>query len=128
MTSWAPNELAQISDADELNIAAVRSDGTLRGPRPIWVVRVLDDLYVRAAYGRGSGWHRVAKQTGRAHISAGGVEKDVAVEPADDRVLDQVDDAYRAKYGARYASIVASITDPEHRASTLRLEPQEPTR
>ncbi len=73
---------------------------------------------------RASGWHRVARASGQARISAGGVEKDVTVEDADDGVLDTVDAAYREKYGRRYASIVDSITDTDHRATTLRLMPR----
>jgi hypothetical protein len=79
---------------------------------------------VRAAYGDRSGWHGVARASGRARIRAGGVEKDVTVADADDAVLDQVDAAYREKYGPRYASIVDTINDAEHRATTLRLMPQ----
>jgi hypothetical protein len=124
MAAWVQDELRRINGTDELEIAAVREDGTLRGRRPIWVVRVDDDLYVRAAYGNRSGWHRVARASGRARIRAGGVEKDVAVEDAKLDVLDRVDAAYRSKYG-RYASIVDSITDAEHRASTVRLVPAQ---
>jgi len=123
MAAWTQDELERINDSDELEIAAARKNGGLRSPRPIWVVRVGDDLYVRAAYGSGSGWHRAAQASGRAHISAGGVQKDVAVEVADATANDQVDAAYRSKYGGRYASIVESITGEEHRASTLRLMP-----
>ena len=54
---------------------------------------------------------------------SGGVSKDVTVEDSDEAVLDAVDAAYREKYGRRYASIVDSITDAEHRATTLRLVP-----
>jgi hypothetical protein len=122
MAAWTDDELAQIEAADELEIAPSRRDGTLRRPVPIWVVRAGDDLYVRAAYGPRSGWHRVARATGEARVRAGGVEKDVAVEDADEWVYDQVDAAYRAKYG-RYASIVDGITDAQARASTLRLVP-----
>lgn len=43
MAAWTDDELQRISDSDELEIAAVRRDGTLRGGRPIWVVRVADD-------------------------------------------------------------------------------------
>jgi hypothetical protein len=43
-------------------------------------------------------------------------------------VLDQIDAAYRSKYGRRYASIVDSINDAEHRATALRLVPQEADR
>jgi hypothetical protein len=88
------------------------------------VVRAGDEPYVRGAYGPGSGWHRVARTSGHARISAQGVEQDVNIEAADERVLDQIDAAYREKYGRRYASIVDTITDPEHRATTLRLLPR----
>jgi hypothetical protein len=53
---------------------------------PIWVVRVADDLYVRAAYGPGSGWHRVARATRKGHIRAGGLERGVTIEDADESV------------------------------------------
>jgi phage tail protein X len=39
-------------------------------------------------------------------------------------VFDHVDAAYRQKYGRRYAQVVESITAAEHRATTLRLLPQ----
>jgi hypothetical protein len=58
-----------------------------------------------------------------APVRAGGVEKDVAVEPADESVYDDVDAAYRSKYG-RYASIVDGITKDEARSTTLRLVPR----
>jgi hypothetical protein len=123
MNAWTSDELARIGPAPELEIAPVRRDGTLRRPVPIWVVRASDDLYVRAAYLEGSGWHRVVRASGRARIRAGGVEKDVTVEEAHGAVNDQVDAAYRSKYG-RYASIVDDITDAAHRATTLRLVPR----
>jgi hypothetical protein len=88
-------------------------------------VRAGDDLFIRAAYTDGSAWHRVARTSGQAHISAGGVQKDVTVEDADQAELDAVDAAYREKYGRRYASIVDKINDDEHRATTLRVTPRE---
>ena len=121
MAGWTDSELRRIGGADELEIAPVRRDGTRRAARPIWVVRAGDDLYVRAAYVDASGWHRIARASGQARISAVGVHKDVTVEDADSGVLDAVDAAYREKYGHRYESIVESITDTDHRATTLRL-------
>jgi hypothetical protein len=116
MSAWTEDELRRISAAQEFDIAPVRHNGALRRATPIWVVRVGDDVYVRAAYGANKGWHGVARTTRRAHISASGISKDVTVADADadKAVLDQVDDAYRQKYG-RYASIVDSINDAEHR-------------
>lgn len=124
MAAWTQADLSRFGAAEEIEIATVRQDGTVRAPRIIWVVRAGDELYVRAAYGPGSGWHRVARTSGHARISAQGVEQDVNIEAADERVLDQIDAAYREKYGRRYASIVDTITDPEHRATTLRLLPR----
>jgi hypothetical protein len=101
MAAWTEEELRRIGNAQELEIAPLRADGTTRAPRPIWVVWACGDLYVRAAYGSRSAWHRIARESGRARISAGGVEKDVTAEDADEGVLDQVNTAYREKYGRR---------------------------
>jgi hypothetical protein len=123
--AWTDDELRSIDRADELAIAAVRRNGQLRRATPIWVVRVGDDVYVRAAYGSGSGWYGVARGSGQAHIRAGGIERDVAVEDVPESLLDEVDAAYRSKYG-RYASIVDSLVKPGHRVNTVRLVPREP--
>jgi hypothetical protein len=122
VSAWTDDELRRIGGAQELDIAAVRRDGTRRDSVPIWVVRVGEDLYVRAASVPSSGWHRTARASGRAQIAAGGVQREVAVEDADPQILDAVDACYRDKYG-RYASIVDSINDDAHRATTLRLVP-----
>ncbi len=58
MNAWTSDELGRIEAADELQIASVRRDGTLRNPTTIWVVRLGDDLYVRSVNGRTSGWFR----------------------------------------------------------------------
>jgi hypothetical protein len=46
MTAWTSEELTRIGTAEELQIASLRSDGTLRKPVIIWVVRLGDNLYV----------------------------------------------------------------------------------
>jgi hypothetical protein len=48
MSTWTRDELDRIGSAEELEIAAVRDDGTLRKPVTIWVTRHGDDLYVRS--------------------------------------------------------------------------------
>lgn len=45
MTAWASDDLSKIGAAEELEIASLRRDGTLRHPVTIWVVRHGDDLY-----------------------------------------------------------------------------------
>jgi len=123
-TSWTSDQLAKIEAAEELEIAPVRRDGTLRKPTRIWVVRAGDDLFVRAAYGPGTGWHRVARRSHAGRIRAGGVEQDVTIEDADDAVNDQVDAAYRTKYRRYAGPIVDSVTNAHARSSTLRLVPR----
>ena len=120
MGVWTSDELDKIGAAEELELAAVRRDGTLRDPVTIWVVRDGDALYVRSVNGRGSSWFRGAEGRHQAHIRAGDVDKDVDLVEIDG-MTDEVDAAYRAKYGRRYASIVPSIVTPEARAATLKL-------
>lgn len=124
MTTWTNEELKRIGNAEELQIASLRKDGSLRSMRIIWVVRVGDDLYVRSVNGRASDWFRGVQTRHEGLIRAGGVEKDVAfVEESDPMVSDQIDAAYEAKY-RRYASIIPSINSPTAQAAAIRLVPR----
>jgi len=99
MTAWTNDELTKIGSAEELEIASLRRDGTLRKPVIIWVVRVDDDLYVRSYRGRAGAWFRGTQVRHEGRIWAGGVEKDVSfVEETNPAINDQIDDAYRTKY------------------------------
>jgi hypothetical protein len=120
---WTTDELDRIGEADELQIAPRRRDGTLRRAVPIWVVRVGDELYVRSWRGDDGRWYRAAQACREGHVSAGGVSKDVALPAADGKVNDAVDAAFRAKYG-RYAGYVEPMVAPQARATTLRLVPR----
>ena len=124
MTTWTSDQLDTIGTADELEIAPLRRDGTLRTPVTIWVVRHDDDLYVRSWRGRGGVWFRTAQARHEGHIRASGIEKDVTfVEETDPGINDQIDAAYRAKY-RRYASYVPPMISPQARATTLKLVPR----
>ena len=108
-----------IGAAEELDLAPLRHDSTLRRPVTMWVVRDGDDLYVRSVNGRGSSWFRGAQSCHAARIRAGGVEKDVELVEKDNEG-DAVDAAYEAKYGRRYPTIVPSMVAPQARAATLK--------
>jgi hypothetical protein len=126
MTTWTTDELAKIAEADELEIAPLRQDGTLRNPITIWVVRHGDDLYVRSVNGRSAAWFRGAQVRHEGRIWAGGVEKDASFVEADPTptLTDQLDAAYRTKYRRYAKSIVDSILTPPARAATLKLVPR----
>lgn len=123
MPGWTNEELDAIGAAEELDLASVRRDGSLRSPVIMWVVRDGDDVYVRSVNGRGSSWFRGALNRHEAHIRAGGIERYVSLVETD-AANDPIDAAYHAKYDRRYASIVPSIVAPEARAATLKLVPR----
>ena len=124
MTGWTSEELTKIEAADELEIASIRLDGTLRNLVTIWVVRLGDDLYIRSVNGRTGAWFRGTQVRHEGRIGAGGVEKDVTFVDADDGINDQIDDAYRSKYRRYAPSIVGSVLTPEARSATIKLVPR----
>jgi len=125
MTAWTSDELKKIETAEELKIASLRKDGTLRKPVIIWVVRVDDDLYVRCVNGRRGAWFRGVQTRHEGQIRAGGVVKDVSfAEESDPAVNEKIDDAYRTKY-RRYAKrIINSVINTDARSATIKLVPR----
>lgn len=123
MTTWTSDELDKIGNAEELEIASLLSDGSLRKPVTIWVVRVGDDLYVRSVNGHGGAWYRSAQDQHEAHIEAGGIEKDVRLVETDERTS-AIDAAYWAKYHRYARSIVDTVLTSQARAATLKLVPR----
>jgi hypothetical protein len=71
MAAWTSDELTKIEAADELEIASLRRDGTLRNPVTIWVVRLGDDLYVRSVNGRTGAWFRRTQCATKARSGPG---------------------------------------------------------
>ena len=126
MSEWTSEELSKIETAEELKIASMRRDGTLRSPTIIWVVRHGDDLYIRPVNGRTSGWFRGTQVRLEGHIQCGGVDKDVtfvSVDAADD-VNAAIDAAYRAKYGRYPKGWVDAVLTPEAKSATIKLQPR----
>jgi hypothetical protein len=125
MTTWTSDELDRIGTADELEIAPLRRDGTLRYPVTIWVVRLGDDLFVRSVNGRTAAWFRGTQVRHEGRIQAGGVDKDVAfMEETDPGINDLIDAAYRTKYSRYDVRYVDAIIAPEARAATIKLVPR----
>jgi len=122
-TAWMSDELSKIGAAEELQIAPLRQDGSLRKPVTIWVVRHGDDLFVRSVNGRTAAWFRGAQVRHEAHVRAGDVDKDVVLVETND-LNDAIDTAYRTKYRRYATNIVNSDLTPQARAATLKLVPR----
>jgi hypothetical protein len=122
-TIWPADALERIDAARELEIAVKRADGSLRTPRPIWVVRAGDQVYVRTWYRRDTGWFGHALVARQARIRVPGLEADVTVEDLGEgpaQVRTDVDAAYRTKYGNAGAE---SMVTAAAAGTTLRLDP-----
>jgi hypothetical protein len=128
MTTWTDQELSRIGEAQELQLASARSDGSLRPYVTMWVVRAGDDLYVRSAYGPTNPWYRRARASGVGRIRAGGVEHDVTFAEAEAGAgageHAAIDTAYHTKYDRYGPTIVDTIVGPQAQAVTIRLVPR----
>ena len=125
MTAWTSDELNKIGKAEELQIASLRSDNTLRNMVTIWVVHVGDDLYIRSVNGRNSAWFRGVQTRHEGQIRAGGVVKNIMfVEELDYDINQQIDTVYATKYHRYAASIISHINGTEARAATIKLMPR----
>ncbi|HLV99341.1 MAG TPA: DUF2255 family protein [Ktedonobacterales bacterium] len=125
MTNWTPRDLERIGAADELQLTSFKQDGSRRMPVTVWVVRVGDELYVRAYRGRETGWFRQIQRRPEGRIAAGGVTKAVTlVDTSSDAALNQeIDAAYQSKYRRYSARYVDPMLAPQARATTLKLVP-----
>ncbi|MFF2097410.1 DUF2255 family protein [Streptomyces sp. NPDC058202] len=123
MTKWNDTEVGTIGDAEELDLQSERTDGTLRPPVTMWVVRVGDQLYVRSVKGADGPWYRGTQSRHEGVVEAGGVRKDVTFVEAGSGEYADVDAAYRAKYG-HYTTIIDTVLTEQARTSTLRLDPR----
>lgn len=125
MATWTNDELMKIANADELNLASLRQDGTYCNQVIMWVVRVGDDLYVRAVKGRSGAWFRGAQTRHEGRIRSSGVEKTVSfVEEPDSPLHKEIDAAYREKYRRYPQEYVDACLTSEAQAATIKLVPR----
>lgn len=124
MTQWTSDKLDKLGTAEEVQIASVRPDGTLRKPVTIWAVRHSDELYVRSVRGRRGHWFRGTQERHEGRISAAGVQQDVTFVDAEHEINDEVDAAYRTKYRRYSGSILNSVLTRDARSTTMKLVPR----
>lgn len=121
MSDWTAADLDRIGSATELEISTQRADGSLRPYVPVWVVRVGDELFVRSWRGQAGAWYRHARQRPDGRVRAGGTERHVIFELPDSAPDEEIDRAYRAKYGRYGGTYVGPMTGPDAKAATVRL-------
>jgi hypothetical protein len=124
MSTWTSDELSRIGAAEELQLASLRRDGTLRPYVTMWVVRTGDNLYVRSAFGPDNPWFRRAKASGTGLIRAGGLERNVTFAEPAPGVHAAIDAAYHSKYDRYGPRIVGTVVGPDAEAVTIKLVPQ----
>jgi hypothetical protein len=123
MIAWNPTELERIASTREIEVSALRDDGALTKPVTIWAVRVEGELYVRSVRGGGGGWYKAAEQRHEGRIEADTTAVDVTFEDAPHHLDQEIDEAYKAKYGYP-SSPVDSITTDAAQATTIRVVPR----
>jgi hypothetical protein len=123
---WTDDELERVGNAEELQLASRRPDGTLRKFIIMWVVRDGDELFVRSAYGPDNPWYRRAIASGEGRIRAGGVERDAEFEHVaeDAAVHSTLDETYREKYRSHGEQIVDTVVGEHVHGVTIRLVPK----
>ena len=123
---WSDDEVAALTNEDEIHVSSIRRDGSARPPVTMWMVTDAGSVYVRAVKGVDGLWYRHVRATDHAHVTALGVTADVAVEDAsaDPTLAGRLDAAYREKYRRYSGSVVGSVLTAAARAATLRLTPQ----
>lgn len=120
---WHPDDLAAIAAAEELRIASRRRDGSMSPPVIVWCVGVHGVIVVRSAHGAENGWYRRALRRGRGRISAGGIDRDVVLQPGDHLDQELVDAEYRRKYARFPESLVRTVVGERVHGLSLIVTP-----
>ena len=120
--SWRAEELDRIGNAEELQLASRRPDGSLRPFVTIWVASAGGDIFVRSAYGYSNPWFQRALRSGQGRILAGGVERDVTFQPHPEPDA-AIDASFHAKYDRFGRAMVGTVVSQEAVRATLRVLP-----
>jgi hypothetical protein len=118
--------LEMLDESNEVEMLTPRRDGSI-SRRPIWIVVVDDEAYVRSYLGPRGAWYRRALADGAAAIGLDDRTIETGVEPVgDEEVNRRVSEAFRAKYGERSPGPTETMVNPEVSGTTLRLTQRTP--
>jgi hypothetical protein len=121
VSGWSSDELRQIGDSTELELASCGADGNLEPFTTMWVVSADGELYVRSAGGADRPWYRQALKAGQGAIRAVSIEADVTFEDAPTAPHAVIDAAYHAKYDRFGPGPVGHVTGTAAHPNTIRL-------
>ncbi len=124
MATWSANDLKQIGEAEEIDIASLGADGRLSKRTTIWVVRLGDGLYVRAYRGPTSVWYRGTQVRHLGCIYRGKEATNVTFEAGDPKLNAQIDAEYRSKYRQHDAQYVDPMVNETAHATTIKVVPR----
>lgn len=128
MTGWDEGTLDVFGSAEEITIGTIHNGALVNVP--IWIVRVGPDIYIRSFRGTGARWYTRAIKQRHATISTGNLAINMRLETVGDTFRNEIDAAYRAKYGRYGDSYIGPMTSPGAVETTMRLTPlrdKEPT-
>jgi hypothetical protein len=119
-------DAARLDAQDEIIMRTPRRDGSWSS-RPIWVVVVDGEAYVRSYRGMQGDWYRRVRVDRRAEITVDGQTVAVGLEPVADEALERrISEAYRVKYGAAWPDPTETMVGAEAADTTMRLVFEHP--
>ncbi|MFG2191779.1 DUF2255 family protein [Streptomyces sp. NPDC048639] len=114
-------DVTMLDNEQEIAMRTRRRDGSWSS-RPIWVVVVDQDAYVRSYRGTEGDWYKHARSDGSAEIQVGDDVVPVGLEAVHDDALNgRVSEAYRDKYADSAPGPTESMVGTEALATTMVL-------
>jgi len=121
--------LELLGHLQEIRLETASLDGTTSHRTIIWIVTVGDEAFIRSVRGPAGRWFREALQRSEVVVHAQGASiPATAVLANDPDAVQQVSDAFTAKYGKRSPGSTASMLRAHTLETTMRLEARDATR
>jgi deazaflavin-dependent oxidoreductase (nitroreductase family) len=101
-----------LSSTSEIELTTTGRVSGRQTSRPVWFVRRDDTLYLLPVTGSDSQWYKNLRRNRTVRLAADGAEHSAQAAPVEDQAkVDEVVDAFRARYGARDVQAYYPKTD-----------------
>ncbi len=116
--------LEMLDRVREVELETTSLDGAQTHRTIIWIVTAGDQTF-RSVRGDAGRWSREARRRPEVILHPGGPSIPVSLVPAHDpATIQQVSDAFTAKYGRRAPASTASMLRPHTMSTTMRVDPR----